>query len=46
MSSGSFLSSVQHFKALQVKAFIIQDPGMIHLFMQLDIDIIFVFDQP
>ncbi len=41
----SFIFS-QHFQALQVQSFVIQYPGIIHLLMQLDIDIIFLLNDP
>ena len=40
-----FLHLIQHIQALYVEALVIQYPGIIHLFVQLNIYIVFIFYQ-
>jgi hypothetical protein len=43
---GHFLEAVENLEALQVEAFIVEDPGIVQLFMELDIYILFAAQEP
>jgi len=45
MCPGHFLHLIKYLQTLQVKPFIKKDTGMIHLLVQLDIYIIFIFNE-
>jgi hypothetical protein len=46
MRPGILLYTIQHFQALQVKPFIVKDPCVVHLLMQLNVNVIFIVEQP
>jgi hypothetical protein len=43
---GHFLEAVENLEALQVQAFIVEDPGIVQLFMELYIYILFAAQEP